>query len=81
MQDRNAPQCYVIRIFPCLVHLHRLIFFFILSSPLSTLWKLLVVEEGFVLDIHQQNAQITYKVQLAPYHSQTLHMFRLSMRV
>jgi hypothetical protein len=31
------------------------------------------------LDIHQQNAQITNKLQLAPYHSQTLHMFRLSM--
>jgi hypothetical protein len=32
-----------------------------------------------ILDIHQQNAQITKKVQSAPYHKQTLHMFRLSM--
>jgi hypothetical protein len=31
-----------------------------------------------ILDIHQQNAQIINKVQLAPYHSQTLHMFQLS---
>jgi hypothetical protein len=31
-----------------------------------------------ILDIHQQNAQITNKVRIAPYHSQTLHMFRLS---
>jgi hypothetical protein len=30
-----------------------------------------------ILDIHQQNAQITNKVQSVPYHSQTLHMFRL----
>ena len=34
---------------------------------------------GNVLDTHQQNAQITNKVQSALYHSQTLHMFRLSM--
>jgi hypothetical protein len=27
-----------------------------------------------ILDIHQQNAQITNKVQLAPYHCQTLHI-------
>jgi hypothetical protein len=26
----------------------------------------------YILDIHQQNAQITNKVQSAPYHSQTL---------
>jgi aspartate/tyrosine/aromatic aminotransferase len=32
-----------------------------------------------ILDIHQQNAQITNKVQSALYHSQTLHMFRLFM--
>jgi hypothetical protein len=32
-----------------------------------------------ILDTHQQNAQITNKVQSAPYHSQTLHIFRLSM--
>jgi hypothetical protein len=32
-----------------------------------------------ILDIHQQNAQITNKVQSALYHSQTLHTFRLSM--
>jgi hypothetical protein len=32
-----------------------------------------------ILEIHQQNAQITNKVQSAPYHKQTLHMFRLSM--
>jgi hypothetical protein len=32
-----------------------------------------------ILDIHQQNAQITNNVQSALYHSQTLHMFRLSM--
>jgi hypothetical protein len=32
-----------------------------------------------VLDLHQQNAQITNKVKSAPYHSRTLHMFRLSM--
>jgi hypothetical protein len=32
-----------------------------------------------ILDIHQQNAQITNKVQSAPYHKQSLHMFRLSM--
>ena len=31
------------------------------------------------LDIHQQNAQIINKVQSAPYHKQTLHMFQLSM--
>jgi hypothetical protein len=33
----------------------------------------------YILDIHQQNAQITNKVQSAPYHKQTLHMFQLSM--
>jgi hypothetical protein len=32
-----------------------------------------------ILDIHQQNAQIINQVQSAPYHSQPLHMFRLSM--
>jgi hypothetical protein len=32
-----------------------------------------------VLGIHQQNAQITNKVQSALYHNQILHMFRLSM--
>jgi hypothetical protein len=33
----------------------------------------------FPLDIHQENAQINNKAQLAPYHSQSLNMFRLSM--
>jgi hypothetical protein len=32
-----------------------------------------------IVDNHQQNAQITNNVQSAPYHKQTLHMFRLSM--
>jgi hypothetical protein len=32
-----------------------------------------------ILDIHQQNAQITNKVKSALYHSQTLDMFRLSL--
>jgi hypothetical protein len=31
----------------------------------------------FILDIHQQNAQITNKVQSAPYHSQNLHVSAL----